>query len=79
MKIFYKFIFIICSFLLISCSKQENILDIFFFDVKQGDSSFINYNDISILVDTGESIFTDTVVDILKSKYTQHRLHDINS
>lgn len=68
MKIVSKFIFLILIFFLSSCSHKKDILEIFFFDVDQGDSSFVTYNDISILIDTGEKFFTNDVIKILKSK-----------
>lgn len=68
MKIVSKFIFLILIFFLSSCSHKKDILEIFFFDVNQGDSSFITYNNVSILIDTGEKIFTNDVIKILKSK-----------
>lgn len=67
MKIFKNFIFIFCIFVFLSCSSEKDILKISFFDVSQGDSSFINYKDVCILVDTGESVFTDNVISSLKS------------
>lgn len=68
MKIVSKFIFLILIFFLSSCSHKKDILEIFFFDVNQGDSSFVTYNNVSILIDTGEKIFTNDVIKILKSK-----------
>lgn len=68
MRIFSRFIFLILIFFLSSCSHKKDILEIFFFNVNQGDSSFVAYNDICILIDTGEKIFTNNVIKILKSK-----------
>ena len=68
MKNFFKIIFLIFIFSLNSCSSKDDIAKIFFFDVNQGDSSFVTYNNISILIDTGEKIFTNDVIKILKSK-----------
>lgn len=68
MKVIRKFIFLILLLFLFSCDDQSDTLKIFFFDVNQGDSSFINYNNTSILIDTGEKIFTNNVVKILKSQ-----------
>lgn len=68
MKIISKFIFIILLLFLFSCDSENDTLKIFFFDVNQGDSSFINYNNTSILIDTGEKDFTNNVIKILKSQ-----------
>ena len=68
MKNFFKIIFLVFIFSLNSCSSKDDIAKIFFFDVNQGDSSFVTYNNISILIDTGEKIFTNDVIKILKSK-----------
>lgn len=68
MKLIRKFIFFILLLFLFSCNNENNTLKIFFFNVGQGDSSFINYKDISILIDTGEKNFTNNVVKILKSQ-----------
>lgn len=68
MKVIRKFIFLILLLFLFSCDNESDTLKIFFFDVNQGDSSFINYKNISILIDTGEKNFTNNVVKILKSQ-----------
>lgn len=68
MKIIHKFIFLISLLFLFSCNTENDTLKIFFFDVGQGDSSFVNYKNTSILIDTGEKNFTNNVVKILKSK-----------
>ena len=65
MKKFLNFILFISS---CSVKNHSDVLEIIFFDVEQGDSSFIRYKNISILVDTGEEIYTNNVIKILKSK-----------
>lgn len=68
MKILYKFLILIALLFIPSCSNNKDVLEVFFFDVNQGDSSFVNYKNTSILIDTGEIEFTNRVVKILKSK-----------
>lgn len=68
MKKFFKIIFLILILSLNSCSSENDVAKIFFFDVNQGDSSFINYKDTNILVDTGDSRFVDSVISILKKQ-----------
>lgn len=69
MKILRKFLFLIMILFLTQCSNEKNnSLNLLFFDVNQGDSSFINYNDVSILIDTGEEKFVDNVIKTLKGK-----------
>lgn len=68
MKILQKFIFIFCIFIFLSYSSKKDVLKISFFNVNQGDSSFINYKNVSIIAYTGESAFTDDVVKSIKSK-----------
>lgn len=70
MKKIRKIFLLIFFLFLISCS-NKNIKDLFniiFFDVNQGDSSLISYNNISILIDTGEKEFIDNVINTIKSR-----------
>lgn len=70
MKKIRKIFLIIFSLFLISCSNKntKDLFNIIFFDVNQGDSSLISYNNISILIDTGEKEFIDNVINTIKSK-----------
>lgn len=70
MKKIRKFLLFILILFLISCSNKntKDSFNLFFFDVNQGDSSLINYKDISILIDTGEKEFTDNIINIIKSR-----------
>ncbi len=70
MKKIKKFLLFILLLFLISCSNKntKDSFNLFFFDVNQGDSSLINYKNVSILIDTGEKEFTDNIIDIIKSK-----------
>lgn len=69
-KIYNFFLYIIILISLSSCSFNKNInsLNLFFFDVNQGDSSLINYNGISILIDTGDEKFVNNSIRIMNSK-----------
>lgn len=65
--------FFLCMIVLLflsscSLSKNPNLLNLFFFDVGQGDSSLINYNGISILIDTGDEKFVNNSINIMKSQ-----------
>lgn len=70
MKKIRKFLLFILILFLISYSNKntKDSFNLFFFDVNQGDSSLINYKDISILIDTGEKEFTDNIINIIKSR-----------
>lgn len=68
MKFLKNIIIFILVIFLYSCNKSTDSLNAFFFDVNQGDSSFVSYKNISILIDTGEEKYSHNVVDFLKSK-----------
>ncbi|BAK81604.1 ComEC/Rec2 family competence protein [Candidatus Arthromitus sp. SFB-rat-Yit] len=70
MKKIRKIFLLIFFFFLISCSNKntKDLFNIIFFDVNQGDSSLISYNNISILIDTGEKEFIDNVINTIKSR-----------
>lgn len=68
MKNFFKIIFLVFIFSLNSCSSKDNVAKIFFFDVNQGDSSFIDYKNTTILIDTGDSKFVNKVISTLKDQ-----------
>lgn len=68
MKNFFKIIFLVFIFSLNSCSSKDDVAKIFFFDVNQGDSSFIDYKNTTILIDTGDSKFVNKVISTLKDQ-----------
>lgn len=67
MKFLKNIIIFILVIFLYSCNKSTDSLNAFFFDVNKGDSNFVNYKNVSILIDTGGDKYSENVIDFLKS------------
>ena len=77
MKFLKNIIIFILVIFLYSCNKSTDSLNAFFFDVNQGDSSFVSYKNISILIDTGEEKYSHNVVDFLKNIIKNFKIKNI--